>query len=93
MGTAGRTARRTSEQRSLVQNHNELKRSELLPVWLAVRVPVVHVLRVAARVAEPLQTLVALEWFLSAMEALVFREVVLVLERLIAYVAFVRALA
>lgn len=53
-------------------------------VGLAVVGPVVHVLAVGAGVGKPLETLLALEWFLAAVEPLVLREVVLVLEGFVA---------
>ena len=65
---------------------------ELLSVRLAVGVTVVHVLAVRTRMGEALQALGALEGLLAAMEALVFREVVFVLEGLRALVALVWAL-
>jgi hypothetical protein len=52
----------------------------------------VHVLAVGAGVGEPLQTLLALERLFAAMQSLVFRQVVLVLEGFRAHVALVRAL-
>lgn len=64
-----------------------------IPVRLAVRVAVVHVLAVRARVGEPLQALAALEGLFAGVEPLVFRQVVLVLERLRTFEAFVGALA
>lgn len=53
-----------------------------VPVGFAVRVAVVHVLAVGTGMGEPLQTFAALEWFLAAVQPLVLREVVLVLEGL-----------
>lgn len=64
-----------------------------IPVRLAVRVAVVHVLAVRARVGEPLQALAALEGLLAAVQALVLRQVVLVLERFRTLEAFVGTLA
>jgi len=53
---------------------------------------VVHVLAVRARVGEPLEAFLTLERFLAAVEPLVLRQVVLVLERFRAHVALVRSL-
>lgn len=64
-----------------------------IPVRLAVRVAMVHVLAVRARVGEPLQALATLEGLLAAVQALVLRQVVLVLERLRTLEAFVGTLA
>lgn len=63
-----------------------------VPVGLAVRVAVVHVLAVRSGVREPLQALAALEWFLAAVQALVLRQVVFVLEGLWTLDALVGAL-
>ena len=53
----------------------------------------VHVLGVRAGVGEALETLVALEGLHAAVQPLVLRKMVLVLERFLAHVALVRALA
>lgn len=52
----------------------------------------VHVLAVAARVREALQALGALKWLLAAVQTLVLREVVLVLEGLWTLYALVGSL-
>lgn len=64
----------------------------LFSVGLAVRVAVVHVLAVGARVREAFEALTALERLLAAVQPFVFGQVVLVLERFGALVAFVRPL-
>lgn len=64
-----------------------------VPVGLAVRVAVVHVLAVRTGVGESLQTLAALERLLAAVQPLVFRQVVLVFERLRTFDALVGTLA
>lgn len=61
----------------------------LIPVGLADGEPVVHVLAVGAGVGELLEALEALERFLAGVQALVLRQVVLVLERLRAHLALV----
>ena len=55
---------------------------------LAVGEPVVDVLAVGAAVGEPFVTLGALEGFLPTVQSLVLRQVVLVLESLVAFRAF-----
>ena len=62
-------------------------------VGLAVLVAVVHVLTVGARVAEPLAALLALEGLLPGVQALVFGQVVFVLERLRTHVTVERPCA
>lgn len=64
----------------------------VLSVGLAIAEPVVHVLTVRARMGEALQALRALEGFLATVQTLVLRQVMLVLERLVAHVALVRPL-
>ena len=49
----------------------------------------IHVLTVGARMGEALETLLALERLLAAVQALVLRQVVLVLESFGAHVALV----
>lgn len=66
---------------------------ELVSVWLADREPVVHVLAVGAGVRELLETLAALERLLAGVQPLVFSQVVLMLESLRTFQAFVRSLA
>ena len=58
----------------------------------AVGEAMVHVLTVGTRVREAFQTLLALERFLSTVQALVLCKVVLVLEGFWAHVALVRTL-
>lgn len=53
---------------------------------------VVHVLAIRARMGEALETLLALERLLAAVQTLVLRQVVLVLERFRAHVALIRPL-
>lgn len=65
---------------------------QLLSVRLAVRVPVVHVLGIRARVREAFQTLGALEWFFPGVQTFVLGQVVFVFERFAAHVTFVRSL-
>lgn len=64
----------------------------LVPVGLAYREPVVHVLAVGAGVGELLEALEALEGLLAGVQSLVLRQVVLMLESLWAHLAFVRSL-
>ena len=54
--------------------------------------PVVHVLTVRTRMREPLEAFLTLEGFLTAVQPLVLRQMVLVLERFGAHVALVRTL-
>jgi hypothetical protein len=53
---------------------------------------VVHVLAVRTRVREAFEALGTLERLFAAVQPLVLRQVVLVLERLVAHVALVRSL-
>lgn len=64
----------------------------ILSVRLAVAEPVVHVLTVRARVGKALEALLALKRFLAAVQPLVLRQVVLVLESLFAHITLVRPL-
>lgn len=50
-------------------------------------------LTVTSRMGESLQAFVTLEWLLAGVEPLVLGQVMLVLERLLADVTFIRALA
>jgi hypothetical protein len=52
----------------------------------------IHVLTVGTRVREAFETFLALERLLSAVQALVFRQVVFMLERFRAHVTLVRTL-
>ena len=52
----------------------------------------VHVLTVRTRMREPLEAFLTLEGFLTAVQPLVLRQMVLVLERFGAHVALVRTL-
>lgn len=61
-------------------------------VRFAVVESVIHVLAVGSGVREALETLFALEWFFAAVQALVFGQVVFVLEGLAAQFALVRSL-
>lgn len=70
----------------------ELAEYYLFSVRLAVRVTMIHVLAVRARVREALQALGALEGLFPAVQPLVFGQMVLVLERPCALHAFVRPL-
>lgn len=70
-----------------------LESRHLIPVRLAVRVSVVHVLTVGSRVREALKAFGALERFLAAVQSLVLRQMVLVLERFRTVDALVRTLA
>lgn len=65
----------------------------VLSVGLAVAEAMVHVLAVGARVGKALEALLALERLLAAVQPLVFRQVVLVFEGLLADVALVWSLA
>lgn len=64
-----------------------------LPVWLAVRVAMIHVLAIWSWVWEFFQAFRALKWLFAGMQTLMFGQMMLVLESLRAILTFIWTLA